>query len=77
MIALGIGLAVATGVAGAMNEGVGVALAHVAAVVLGAGIAGWRGARASRGAGVIAAMAGGIAGLLLAAGFFEGVWPGL
>jgi hypothetical protein len=77
VIALGLGLVVATAIAGYANESLGVTMSYFAAGVLGAGCGGWVGARFSRIAGVVGAGAGACQGLLLAWIFYSSIWPSL
>lgn len=74
---VGLGLVLATAVAGSQSESLGVSMSYFAGAVLGAGAAGWLGARRSRPLGIVLALAGalGMLGALLF--FYEAVWPSL
>lgn len=77
VIALGVGLVIATGVAGYANESLGVTMSYFAAFVLGAGCMGWIGARISSAAGLVAAGIGAMGALAVAFVFYAAIWPSL
>ena len=74
---VGLGLVVATGVAGYHSERFGVMMSYLAAAPIGFGLAGLIGALRSRRRGWVLASCGAVIlvlGLLL---FYEGIWPSL
>ena len=77
VIFVALGLAVATGVAGYHSETVGVSMSYLGAAVLGAGVAGWLGARRSKLLGLVLASAGALAVLIALFVFYAAIWPSL
>lgn len=74
---IGLGLVVATAVAGYRSESYGVTMSHVAILPLFFGIGGWLGARKSPLAGWIAGIVSGFAALLFLVVFYQAIWPSL
>jgi hypothetical protein len=77
VIFVALGLAVATAVAGYHSETVGVSMSYLAAAALGAGVAGWLGARRSKLLGLALAIGGALATLAMLFVFYAAIWPSL
>ncbi|MCC6875662.1 MAG: hypothetical protein IT378_15250 [Sandaracinaceae bacterium] len=76
VLLVGVGLVVATAIAGYHSESIGVAMSCAAAPALGFGGSGWLAARLGR-APLVPAILGALALGLALAGFYAVVWPEL
>ncbi len=74
---IGLGLAIATGVAGSWSERLGVNMSYLAVLPLAAGVGGWIGARRSKSAALTLAAIAAVLGLVTLFAFYTVIWPEL
>jgi hypothetical protein len=77
VLLVGLGLVVATAIAGYHSESFGITMSYAAIAPVGFGLGGWIGSRRSRRRGWIAGATGAVIALASLAVFYNGIWPSL